>query len=119
MSDLNTFNYGGAWEKIKVISKSIGREATYPFLVLWYVMKSPLTPLSDKLMIVAALSYLFLPIDFISAIKHPFTGHLDELTAIVAAYNKAKKFVTPEIESQIQQVLEKWFSREYFAIEVE
>lgn len=116
MSDLATFNYDKAWNKIKEISKAIGKEATYPFLVLWYVLKSPLTPIKDKLMIIAALSYLFLPIDFISAIRHPLTGHLDELAAIIAAYKKAKRFVTPEMQSEIERVLEKWFPSEYAEI---
>lgn len=112
MGDLNTFNYDMAWKKIKEISKAVGREAAYPLLVLWYVLKSSTTPMSDKLMIIAAMSYLFLPIDFISALRHPLTGHLDELTVVIVAYNKAKKFVTPEIHSQVEQMLEKWFPGE-------
>ena len=118
MTDLVTFNYEKAWNKIKDISKAIGKEATYSFLVLWYVLKSPLTPVSDKLVIIAALSYLFLPIDFISAIHHPLTGHLDEFAAVLAAYKKAKKFVTPEIQSKIEKVLEKWFPSEYEYAEI-
>ena len=113
MSDLATFNYDKIWNKIKEISKAIGKESTYPILVLWYVLKSPLTPFSDKLVIMGALSYLFLPIDFISAIRHPLTGHLDELAAVIAAYKKAKRFVTPEIQSEIEQILEKWFPSNY------
>lgn len=109
MSDLSTFNYEMAWNKIKEISKTVGKEAIYPFLVLWFVVKSPSTSISDKLIIIGALSYLFLPIDLISALRHPLTGHLDELAAVYAAYKKAQKLVTPEIQSEIDQVLGKWF----------
>lgn len=112
MTDLATFNYEKAWNKIKEISKAIGKEATYVFLVLWYVLTSPVISISDKLVIIGALSYLFLPIDLISAITHPITGHLDELGAILIAYNKAKKFVTPEMQSKIEEVLDKWFPNE-------
>ncbi len=118
MTDLTTFNYEKAWNKIKDISKAIGKEATYSFLVLWYVLKSPSTPFSDKLVIIGALSYLFLPIDLISAIAHPITGHLDEFAAVLAAYKRAKKSVTPEMQIKIEQVLEKWFPSEYEYAEI-
>ena len=54
-------------EKIKDWGKTLGRTSMRPVLSLYYVLKSPDTPLSDKLLVVSALSYLILPVDLISA----------------------------------------------------
>ena len=48
-------------EKIKDWGKTLGRTSMRPVLSLYYVLKSPDTPLSDKLLVVSALSYLILP----------------------------------------------------------
>ena len=53
-------------EKIKDWGKTLGRTSMRPVLSLYYVLKSPDTPLSDKLLVVSALSYLILPVDLIS-----------------------------------------------------
>ena len=45
-------------EKIKDWGKTLGRTSMRPVLSLYYVLKSPDTPLSDKLLVVSALSYL-------------------------------------------------------------
>ena len=56
-------------EKIKDWGKTLGRTSMRPVLSLYYVLKSPDTPLSDKLLVVSALSYLILPVDLISALS--------------------------------------------------
>lgn len=58
-------------EKIKDWGKTLGRTSMRPVLSLYYVLKSPDTPLSDKLLVVSALSYLILPVDLISARRFP------------------------------------------------
>ena len=52
---------------------------------------------SDKMLIVAALSYLVLPIDLISAKRLPIIGWIDEAVSLVYAYKKVCRYVTPEI----------------------
>ena len=47
------------------LCKLVGRTTARPVLLLYYVLRSPETPSSDKMLIVAALSYLILPIDLI------------------------------------------------------
>ena len=61
-------------EKIKDWGKTLGRTSMRPVLSLYYVLKSPDTPLSDKLLVVSALSYLILPVDLISARRFPVLG---------------------------------------------
>ena len=96
-------------EKIKDWGKTLGRTSMRPVLSLYYVLKSPDTPLSDKLLVVSALSYLILPVDLISARRFPVLGWIDEITAVTIAYKKVKKHINPEIESKVDNILEKWF----------
>ena len=96
-------------EKIKDWGKTLGRTSMRPVLSLYYVLKSPDTPLSDKLLVVSALSCLILPVDLISARRFPVLGWIDEITAVTIAYKKVKKYITPEIESEVDNILEKWF----------
>lgn len=96
-------------EKIKDWGKTLGRTSMRPVLSLYYVLKSPDTPLSDKLLVVSALSYLILPVDLISARDSLFWVDNDEITAVTIAYKKVKKHITPEIESKVDNILEKWF----------
>ena len=79
----NLIDYELLWEKITDYAKATGRTTARPVLLLYYVLRSPETPSSDKMLIVAALSYLVLPIDLI--------------------------YVTPEIESEVDNILERWF----------
>ena len=96
-------------ENIKDMGKSLGRTSMRPVLSLYYVLRSPETPLSDKLLIASALSYLVLPIDLISTRRWPVIGWVDEMAAIMIAYKKVKRHITPEIESKVDNILEKWF----------
>ena len=36
-------------------------------------------------------------------------GWVDEMAAIMIAYKKVKRHITPEIESKVDNILEKWF----------
>ena len=102
-------DYELLWEKITDYVKATGRTTARPVLLLYYVLRSPETPSSDKMLIVAALSYLVLPIDLISAKRLPIIGWIDEAVSLVYAYKKECRYVTPEIESEVDNVLERWF----------
>ena len=105
----NLIDYELLWEKITDYAKATGRTTARPVLLLYYVLRSPETPSSDKMLIVAALSYLVLPIDLISAKRLPIIGWIDEAVSLVYAYKKVCRYVTPEIESEEDNVLERWF----------
>ena len=57
---MNKIDYDFWWEKIADYAKLVGRTTARPVLLLYYVLRSPETPSSDKMLIVAALSYLIL-----------------------------------------------------------
>ena len=105
----NLIDYELLWEKITDYAKATGRTTARPVLLLYYVLRSPETPSSDKMLIVAALSYLVLPIDLISAKRLPIIGWIDEAVSLVYAYKKVCSYVTPEIESEVDNILERWF----------
>lgn len=103
------YDFDQLLEKIKDCGKALGRTSMRPVLSLYFVLKSPDTPLSDKLLVVSALSYLVLPVDLISARRLPVLGWIDEMAAVTIAYKKVKRHITPEIESEVDNILEKWF----------
>ena len=60
-------DFSVVWDGIKSFARKAGRTAARPVLLLWFVMRSDSTPRKDKLMILAAIAYVVLPIDLISA----------------------------------------------------
>jgi uncharacterized membrane protein YkvA (DUF1232 family) len=106
--------FGGAeqlWQYIKIYAPKAGREATRVVLELYYVVKSPHTPALDKTLIIAALGYQLLPDDkkLLSREKYGLLGLLDNGAALALAYNRVKNRVTPQIEAQVDAILNQWF----------
>ncbi len=95
-------------EKLKGMAIGLGRIGLKPALTLYYVMRSNDTPAEDKWVIVGALSYLIFPFDILSARRLPIIGWIDEIISIGVAYTKMKKHITPEIESKVVEILDKW-----------
>lgn len=104
-------DYELLWERITDYAKAAGRTTARPVLLLYYVLRSPETPSSDKMLIVAALSYLVLPVDLISAKRLPVIGWIDEAVSLVYAYKKVCRYVTPEKESEVDNILERWIPK--------
>lgn len=95
----------------------MGRAATRPILLLWYIMRSPATPRKDKLAIFASLAYLVLPIDVLDAKRLPIIGWLDEIVSVAVMIQKMAKYITPEIQRKVNTILDKWFP-EYVQYEI-
>ena len=109
--------FGGAeqlWQYIKIYAAKAGREATRIVLVLYYVVKSPHTPALDKTLIIAALGYQLLPDNrqLLSREKYGLLGFIDNGAALALAYSRVKNRVTPQIENQVNAVLNQWFGSE-------
>lgn len=98
------------WEKLKDSAKRLGRYTTQKALLMYYVLSSDKTPTSAKVIIYGALAYLILPVNLISQKRHPILGWADEVAAIAIAYRKVRQYITPEIEQQAEETLNKWFS---------
>lgn len=101
------------WEKIKGYAKTAGIESTRIMLELFYVMKSPDTPIMDKTIIGAALAYQILPKDLLSTKNLGILGLVDNAAALLLAYKKVKQRVTPEIKSRVDETIKQWFGDDY------
>lgn len=105
--------FGGSeklWQTIKTYALKAGRESARVVLDLYYVLKSPNTPVWDKTLIIAALGYQFLPDDLISGENHGLLGVFDNVVTLTFAYNRVKARITSQIESQVDAVLNQWFA---------
>lgn len=119
---LVTFNYNctmthsdnikllAIWDKIKENAKRFGRITTRQVLLMYYVLKSKDTPLSDRVVIYSTLVYLFLPVSIISVKRHPIIGWFDEAASIYVASKTIRQNITPDMEYQADQTLDRWFS---------
>lgn len=109
-SNISNLSLPLLWEKIKFNAKRFGRFTTKQALLMYYVLKSGDTPTSAKVIIYGALAYLVLPVNLISQKRHPILGWADEIAAIGLAYKKIKQHITPEMERQAEETLDKWFA---------
>ena len=105
-------------DRLHEYALKIGRVSARPVLLLYFVMVSKGTPKKDKLMILSTISYLVFPIDFISAKRLPIIGWIDEAFSLSVAYQKVCKNITPEIERNTEELLDKWFPEYTNYIEV-
>ena len=90
-------------------ARRVGRMAARPVVLLYFVLRDPATPKKDKYIVYAALAYVVLPIDLISAKRIPILGWADEAAAIAFAYKRVKKNITPAMEMQADNLLDRWF----------
>lgn len=114
MDEINNL-FGGTeqlWQYIKHYAVKAGKEATRVVLELYYVVMSPNTPTIDKTIIIAALGYQLLPNDLMGRDKYGLLGLLDNGAALVLAYNRVKTRITPQIENQVNAILNQWFGAE-------
>lgn len=104
-------NFSEVWQYMREYAGEAGREATKVALELFFVMKSPETSMIDKGIIVAALAYQLLPEDLLSREKFGILSLLDNGITIAFAYSRMKADITPEIQAQVEAILDSWFGR--------
>lgn len=109
MDRTSIINYAELWNRLSVFATKAGKISTRPVLLLYYVMRSKETPKADKLLVFSALSYLVFPIDILDAKRLPIIGWFDEIASISVAYQKVCKHITPEMETKVDAILDRWF----------
>lgn len=107
---MENINFNELLTKLKEVVKHVGYATAKQIIQMYLVMTDDKTALTDKIIIYSTLAYIVLPVDLVSAKRHPLLGHLDEVTAVVIAYKKIKKYVTPEIERQAEEILDKFLN---------
>lgn len=99
---------GGALNAIKNFAVTGSKETTRIMLELYYVMMSEQTSKFDKFLIGAALAYQLMPNDFMPQSKYGLLSFLDNAGALMYAYKKVQKAVTPDITQQVEDTLCSW-----------
>lgn len=92
------------WQKLAKHFKSIGVQAAYKVLQLFYVTKNPKCPKKVKAGIYGALGYFVMPFDAIADFI-PVVGYTDDLTVIGAALIMAQLYINDEVRSKAKQKL--------------
>ena len=96
------------WGKLKKLARKAGIKIVYAALLLYYVLRNPATPRSDRTQILGALGYLILPADLIPDFL-PAVGYTDDLAALMWALYSVARNVTPEVKIMARQKLGEWF----------
>lgn len=86
-------------------------------LQFYYVMDDDNTSTLDRVLIYAAITYVVLPFDLIPRAVYKFGGILDDGVAVFYVYKKIKDMITPEIDAEVEDTLNKWFGVEYESAE--
>ena len=87
-------------EKIEKVARKAGAIIIYPVLLLHNLMRSPMTPVKDKAIIVLPLAYFILPADLIPDIFAAAggIGYVDDGAAIMASLNALSSSITSELQ---------------------
>ncbi len=95
-------------DKILKVAKKAGVKVVYSALLLYYALMSNHFPAKEKAIILGALGYFILPVDFIpDAI--PILGFTDDLLALVFAVRTVFNHITPEVEEKAKAKIRKLF----------
>jgi uncharacterized membrane protein YkvA (DUF1232 family) len=98
------------FEKILKFAKAAGIKIIYIALILYYTLQKSTTPMWAKSMIVGALGYFILPIDFIPDFI-PFVGYTDDLSALAGALVAVAMYVDEEVKQKSKEKLHIWFDK--------
>ncbi len=91
----------------KVLLKA-GRALAKPALEAMEMIIDPSTPPQARLTMLAALTYLLMPLDFVPDLI-PVAGFSDDLVALTAVISLWGNHITPEIRNRASRKLDKWF----------
>ena len=98
------------FEKILKFAKVVGIRVVYAALILFYTLQKPTTPVWAKSMIIGALGYFILPLDFIPDFV-PFIGYTDDFSALAGALIAVAMYVDDEVKQKSKEKLNVWFKK--------
>ena len=90
----------------KVLIKA-GRTIARPALEAFEMVLDKSTPTQARVTMLAALTYLIMPIDLIPDLI-PVAGFSDDLVALTAVISLWSNHITPEIRHRANEKLDKW-----------
>ena len=92
---------------LKSILTRGGRKISQPALEALELAMDISTPIEVRTSMIAALTYLLIPMDLIPDLI-PSAGLSDDFLAIATILGIWKKYITPEIRTKAAQKLDKW-----------
>jgi uncharacterized membrane protein YkvA (DUF1232 family) len=93
---------------LRNLLKRSGRLLVRPALEALEMVLEPATPHQARVTVLAALTYLVVPIDLIPDLL-PVAGFSDDLVALTALLGLCRNHITPEIRQRAQRRLDRWF----------
>ena len=93
---------------LQALLRRAGRTIAAPALEALELILDASTPAPVRMTMVAALSYLLMPADFIPDLI-PIAGFSDDLVALTALIGIWNNHITPEIRSRARRRLDQWF----------
>ena len=93
---------------LKKILIKAGRIIAKPALEAFEMLIDPSTPPQARVSLLAALTYLIMPIDLVPDFI-PAAGFSDDLVALTAVISLWSRNITPEIRNRARCKLDKWF----------
>ena len=85
-----------------------GRTIARPALECYEMLVDGATPHQARLTVLAALTYLMVPLDLIPDFL-PAAGFSDDMVALTALLGLCSRHITPAIRSRAKDRLERWF----------
>ena len=85
-----------------------GRTIARPALECLELLLDPDTPVTTKFTVLAALTYLLVPLDLIPDFI-PVAGFSDDLVAVTALLGLCTRHRTPAVRMRAQRRLDRWF----------
>lgn len=101
------YNPDTLFDKIKKFAKKAGMKTVHLVLILYYATFDKRLPVKDRLMVMAALGYFIMPIDFIPDAL--FGGFADDAAALLYVFKHIWKNLSPETMHKAKEKLSEWF----------
>ena len=93
---------------IQKVLRQAGRTLAQPTLEAMEMLLDASTPPQAKLTILAALTYLVMPLDLVPDLI-PVAGFSDDLVALTAVIGLRSNHMTPQIRERARRKLDRWF----------
>lgn len=106
-SFMSYFSPEKLFSKISDVAKKAGVKVIYAALLLYYAMFDKEVPMSDKAIVIGALGYFILPLDFIPDFLPG--GFVDDGGALVLAVKNIWSNISVNTHRQAKAKLNEWF----------
>ena len=93
---------------LKKVLVRAGRTLAQPALEAFEMLIDPSTPTQVRMTMLAALTYLIMPMDLVPDLV-PIAGFSDDLVALTAVISLWSGYITPEIRNKARKKLDRWF----------